>query len=163
MDKLISLRFAINGGENEVAKSLINELGVEAIYNGGTPLNYAVLSGNREIFDYLLEKNADVNALYGGNISPLMSAAENGNMYMASALLAKGANINYVDKNGNNALSRATERHGASHEFMKLFLDHGADPFEKFNGESAMDIARDILGDEELVALFEQYKDTGRN
>jgi uncharacterized protein len=159
MNKYISLIVAIEDSENEKAKALINELGIEANLDGGTALNYAALYGNKEIFDYLINANANVDALFEGDYSSLMAAADRGDEYIAKVLLNKGANINLIDRHGNSALKYAGTKNKDKLDFIKLFLEHGGNPWQKnFHGNSLMDVAK-RRDSQELIELIEQYPD----
>jgi ankyrin repeat protein len=57
----------------------------------------ASYSGNRDVVQALLAKEADVNAKTDDGRSALMLASGNGNRDVVQALLAKGANPNAKD------------------------------------------------------------------
>jgi ferric-dicitrate binding protein FerR (iron transport regulator) len=69
--------------------------------SGATPLHIAVLSDQREIAQFLIEKSANINAQakdeHGG--TPLHWAAVLGRIEMARRLIDAGADINAKDKN----------------------------------------------------------------
>jgi hypothetical protein len=70
--------------------------------SGATPLHMAVVSDQREVARFLIEKGANINAPakdeYGG--TPLHWAAVLGRVEMARQLIDAGANVNASDKNG---------------------------------------------------------------
>jgi len=72
------------------------------IASGATPLHMAVLSDQREVARFLIDKGANINASakdeYGG--TPLHWAAVLGRVEMARQLIDAGANVNVRDKNG---------------------------------------------------------------
>ncbi len=160
MDKSFFLWSAINRGENEEARSLINELGMEADYNGGTPLCYAIIYHNKDIFDYLIEMGADVNCLYGDSSSTLMLAVEQKDEYMIGVLLNKGARTDVADKYDYVVLNYVIRKYRDTPEIVKLFLDHGANPWQKaYGGKTIVEYAGKYEN-EELMQLLQKYPDT---
>lgn len=65
-------------------------------------LAYSVRFDRKNIFNYLLTNNVDVNKICS-NLSPLMSAAEFGRADLAKILLKKGAAKNLKNENGETA------------------------------------------------------------
>jgi ankyrin repeat protein len=82
---------------------------------GRTPL-FLVTGGrgrsNLSIASYLLLDGADVNASGVGGYTPLMRAAENGDMDMVRLLLGYGANVNLRNDSGKTAVDIALSRSG---------------------------------------------------
>lgn len=79
-----------------------------------TPLMTAITKGDTEIAKILIEKGADVNAVfadartpYPESRTPLMFAAQKGNAEIARLLILKGADINAMSYQGGTALSFA--------------------------------------------------------
>jgi ankyrin repeat protein len=106
---------AIGKGKIEEVKKLIAQgADVNARDSGASAIMKAAGSGNIEIMQALLSvKDADVNAnIYG--FSALMLAACSGHAEVVQALIARGADINAKDENGNTALSHANREMGAS-------------------------------------------------
>lgn len=58
------------------------------------PLHSAVAGNHYEIAAKLIEMGADVNAIQADGFTPLMGAAQNGNLKMVQLLLAHGADTN---------------------------------------------------------------------
>ncbi len=71
----------------------------------------------------------------------MVIAAANGHAEMTSALLAKGAHVNYADTNGDTALICAAIN--GETEVVKLLIDGGADKTMKTRGEYKTMTARD--------------------
>jgi len=78
--------------------------------SGTTPLHIAVLSDQRKVARFLIDKGADINAPakdeYGG--TPLHWAAVLGRVEMAKQLIDAGANVNAMDENGYTPLDATT-------------------------------------------------------
>lgn len=112
-------------------------------YNGQTPL---MKCNSAEIAVLLINAGADVNAAtkYGKTVL-MIHSEEDENDDIVSILLEKGARIESVDKEGNNALMYAAEDLKPS---IVTLLNAGAD-FQQRNtlGESAVDIAVKIMSD----------------
>ena len=86
------------------------------------------------------EGNNDIEYPPYGGYTPLLIGATNGHAEMTSALLAKGAHVNYADTYGNTALVGAA-CNGRT-EMVKLLMDGGADKTKKHkNGMTARDWA----------------------
>lgn len=124
----------------------------------GTFLNYAVLYERVEIVKYLLNRNADINALYDNDYTSLMLAVEHENIEMTKILLENNADVNIKDKYGNTALWKAVYNCPNDSEFIRLLLKHGANPFLKnHKNDTAYDFAKDKKL-EIIVKLFDQFQ-----
>ena len=91
-----------------------------------TALMWALASGHSQVARTLVEHGAAVQTRSTGGFTPLLFAAQQGDLDSVQLLLAKGADLNYATPNDGNALTVA----GASgHEKLGLFLlEQGADP-----------------------------------
>ncbi len=78
--------------------------------SGATPLHIAVLSDQRKVARFLIDKGANINTpakdQHGG--TPLHWAAVLGRVEIAGQLIDAGANVNDMDKNGNTPLDATT-------------------------------------------------------
>lgn len=143
---------------NNVIKTL-DEYPTEIDLVGGTPLNHAVNYNRNEIMKYLIDRCANVNALFDKNYSPLMSAVDGNNTEMVKLLLDNGAHVNLKDKHGNDALWKAV--FNCNFEIVKLLVEAGADPFKADNPEnySNYDGAKDLMpATEEIIKYFDRLK-----
>ena len=72
-------------------------------------MHYAIASSNysEDIVIDLLKRGIDINKLDSNNRSPLECCCEYNRIYIAKLLLEKGANVNSIDRWGNNPLWRA--------------------------------------------------------
>ncbi|OCK52428.1 Ankyrin repeat-containing protein [Chryseobacterium formosense] len=73
-----------------------------------TMLSYSIRHNRKNITNFLLANNSDVNKACKG-LTPLMVAATYGETEAAKLLLKKGANKNAKDLNGKTAKDYATE------------------------------------------------------
>jgi ankyrin repeat protein len=95
----------------------------------GTPLMAAISDSGRgqeaiEVVRLLLAKGVDVNRANANGSTPLIWAAEAGNVDLARELIAHGANVNAQDGFGQTALILATQ-----HKYegiVRLLLAHNA-------------------------------------
>lgn len=126
-----ALTYAIQYKDPKVIKVLIEK----ADFNmkddlGNSPIHLAVTTKKDEIFDLLLEKNADVN-LSGQsgktkNQTALYAAVLKDREDLVQKLLEKGANPNIADGDGAYPLSEAVVRKSANPQIVKRLLDGGA-------------------------------------
>jgi hypothetical protein len=121
----------------------------------GIPLlNHAIRKEQLEIFNLLIEKNADVNLIAKdrGN-SALMDACVIGLKDYVAILLDRGAETEIKSKNGQTALMMAV---GDNHlEIVKLLVKKKADPnVADALGMSAMKYAK-LFNKEEILAVLE--------
>lgn len=88
------------------------------------PLHSSVAVENIAITQALLAHGADVNAVQTDDFTPLLEAAQNGQLAMVQLLLEHGADINARLSSGKTALDVAQEK---GHEAVVNFLrEHGA-------------------------------------
>ena len=70
----------------------------------GSPLQYAVVGGHKEVAELLIAKGADVNLWFSGSplntATPLHQAADGGYMEIAELLIANGADVNAIIESG---------------------------------------------------------------
>ena len=90
---------------------------------GLTALQNAIHKGDIKKVQELLDKGADINEWKYG--TPLMMAASEGRIEIATLLIARGADINVQSKNGWCALGFAAEQ--GQQEMVNLLVAKGAD------------------------------------
>ena len=104
---LTPLALAAEMGQTEVVRILL-ENEVDPNWGGSvTPLEAAVLEGNPEIVDLLVQAGADVNRPVEEGFTPLMSAATMGNGRIARQLLNAGAKTRLKNADGDTAMDLA--------------------------------------------------------
>ena len=147
------LRISIKYDNTEDVILLLEALPVDVKIQDGNPLIYAVFYEKMELVKYLLNRGANVNALYEGDYSPLMSAVEDKNIELTKLLLEANADITLRDKYGQDALFKAV--HVRNLELIELLVHAGADPFA---GEySAYDSAKDMNA-KKVIAYFDSIR-----
>jgi ankyrin repeat protein len=116
---------ALAKGNTAFIKFLIAN-GANPNADGGMALNAAIHSGHVEIAMSLIYGGANVNAKVGGDITPLLKAAEVGNVEIGKLLVSKGSDVNAKSNDGYSPLFLAA-CNVVNVEFVKLLLSHGAD------------------------------------
>ena len=118
---------ALANKQTEVAKLLLTKGSKVNSRNGrptGTPLHYAVINGDIEIVEMLLNRSANINAANQYGITPLYNAVRSKKMEIIELLLKKGAFVNARNGCSFTPLHLAVEK--GSKEIVKLLLKHGA-------------------------------------
>lgn len=111
-------------------------------HDGFTPLHLAVFFGRRDVAEFLLTRNPDVNAVARNpiKVTPLHSAAAGNQYEICEALIAKGADVNARQEGGFTPLHSAAQNGNLA--LVDLLLRHGADPHAKTDaGKTARDFA----------------------
>lgn len=125
------VRASIEGLEREVIRllSIGADLDGENKF-GNTALIAAILSGGAKIVKLLLDRGADVNHKDGEGWTPLMYSLVYRQLFkddeIAEELLKRGADVNARAKNGDTALTIASEKGAA--RIVGQLLEKGADP-----------------------------------
>ncbi|KPI37537.1 putative ankyrin repeat protein [Cyphellophora attinorum] len=84
------------GPNQDLVKAVVSEYGADtnAVASGGqTPLHYAVMFGNSELIEPLLEGGADMSFRMKNGMTPLLAALRYDKASCVSLLLAKGADV----------------------------------------------------------------------
>ena len=122
----------------------------------GPPLIAAIQANSLEVFDYLLQKGANVKVKNKEDMTPLMLLAysyNNKNKDMqarVAALIKAGVGINDTNRSGQTALMIAVNN--SSKEIVRTLLENGADPgIEDKNGSNILSYA---MSDPETLKLF---------
>jgi ankyrin repeat protein len=97
--------------------------------------------------------SASPNSMHWAGITPLMSAAAQGDQPAVETLLAHGADVKAVDPCGRTALTFAAMFDRA--ELIELLLAHGADPDRRdIDGQTALDRAAEFGAQSAEVVLM---------
>ncbi len=124
----------------------------ESLGRGRLPLQVAVQNGNREMFDLLLRRGAQLNGR-PEQAGPMHYAIFAQRHEFLRLLVEKGANVNARDNTGDTPLSLAAKR--GDLESLRYLLAHGADAASRNDeGKTALDHAR-RLGHVEAVKILE--------
>lgn len=150
-----NLVLVVNSGDVD-AVSLFLKAGFDPSVadSKGTPLlSLAVRAQYPAIVNLLIEAGADINRQSEDRgYSPLMDAAQKGDIEMARTLLGRGANPNLKSKDGQTALIICAGR--SDERLSELLVGYGADPKVVDSlGMSALSYAK-LFHNEKLMALF---------
>ena len=112
------LMMAAIKGETQLCAQLI-ERGARVNQPGWTALHYAAAGNSLDAVRLLLERGAEVNAVSPTGRTPLMMAAGLANERVVNALIAAGADVDYLDKSGAGAVDAAR---GSGREWLAAKL-----------------------------------------
>jgi len=139
---LTPLMTAARTGNVNVVKALLSRgatVNAATATTHETALMWAVGEHHHEIIRALVENGADVHPRPQQAFSPLMAAAENGDIETAKILIAAGARVNDRASDGTHPLPY-TIVVGQS-AFAQFLLDQGADPNGTIDGVTALHAA----------------------
>ena len=140
--------------EARVKLLLTHGADVNARLVDGTPIlrQAAMLGNSNRVLQLLLDKNANPNIGTATGLTPLMAAANRGNVEAMQMLIAKGAKPDAKNAGGASALVFAAG--SGQPAAVQLLLEKGADPNTKTKrGETALNAAA-TQGVEESVRLL---------
>jgi ankyrin repeat protein len=105
--------------------------------------NNNINSNSISIVTLLLNAGADPNTPFLNGYDLLSQAIARGNAALVALLIAKGADVNYLDKiDGDSSLMKAV--YWGNKDIIGFLLDKGADiNYKNRYGQSALDMARD--------------------
>lgn len=138
-------------GESVTRITAIPEIGVQAA------LNRAAESGDMVTIERLLKLNFWVDFYAKDKATALMKAAKNAKEKVIDALIAKGADVNLQDINGNTALHHLVTVLNKKTEPALVSLMKGKIKAElkNKNGQSALDLAKSL--NKEAVSILGKY------
>jgi ankyrin repeat protein/L-ascorbate metabolism protein UlaG (beta-lactamase superfamily) len=124
-----------NGNTLEILKILEKDpqqMNVD-LGTGMTPLHWAAYFGNVSVFDYLLQKGADLNAQDQRGLAPVWFTVSGQRPAMLRKLITLGADLSNKNPQGDNMLFRAITARNP--ELVQILLDNGFDPMQKNDHE----------------------------
>ena len=124
--------------------------------SSGTPfLCYAARNGKIDMVQWLLENGADIDAVSNDRgYSAVMDAVWKSNVQIVELLVNKGANLNFVSRDGQTALILATG--SENFQICRILAENGADPTIKDRmGMSSIDYAT-LFKKEEILNLYKE-------
>jgi len=126
-----ALTFAIQSAEPKTVKALLEKADVNLQDSfGNSPIHLSLLKNKEDVFNALLEKNADVNVAGRDGKTEgqtvLYLAVIRGREDLVEKLLERGANPNLADKSGAAPLAEACIGAGVKPEIIKMLIDKGA-------------------------------------
>jgi len=108
--------------------------------NEKTPIYFAITTGKRDVFEYLIDKGAKVEWSDMTGYAPLHIAAIMGREDMAKRLMEEGADIEVRDKFGDTPLHVAAYK--GRGDFIEFLADQGANINAKNeDGRTPLDLA----------------------
>lgn len=114
---LTAVHWAADGGHDDLLLWMLRDgakVDMPDALNGWTPLmRVACLSGNEDVAEVLIAKQADVNKIDNSGKTILMAASMNGHFNLVRLLVEKGANIYLKNREGKTALefAQSFDRH----------------------------------------------------
>ena len=151
------LQKAVDKNAWEEVLKLLNSKGklnvnVEVDSNGNTPLHRAVLFGQKEIVELLIQKGADVNKENNYKSTPLHVAARwNSQKEIVELLIKAGADVNKENIYGSTPLHEAVVN---GQEIVELLIKASADVNkENKNKDIPIDLAT-YYGRKDIVLLL---------
>ena len=150
--------FEIAKNNMEIVKVFIQAgMAADVRDSSGTPMIcIAARSQRKDMITYLLDNGADIDAVSDDRgYSAVMDAVWKSDFDMVKFFVEKGANLNFVGKDGQSALILAT---GIGKEkICDILVKNGADPdFKDKMGMSSMGYAK-LFKKENLVELYKEY------
>jgi hypothetical protein len=103
-----ALMLAAKHGDLAMAEQLLKR-GAQINRQGWTPLHYAAAFDQRQMVDWLLERDAYIDAESPANITPLMMAVRQGHESLARHLVRQGADVSYRSHAGLTAMDYARQ------------------------------------------------------
>ncbi|MBY6035742.1 ankyrin repeat domain-containing protein [Fictibacillus nanhaiensis] len=157
----MSLHKAVMDGNLEEVHGLLldEQVDVNELQDGWSPLHLAAHFGHTELVALLLKNGADVQLKSHNEMAntPLHAAAANksNRQEMLLLLVSHGASINEKQSGGWTVLHQAA--HHNDPEMLLFYLDHGADPFTaKDDGKTALELAEEE-GCEDAASVLRNY------
>lgn len=138
---LTPLMIAAHTGDLAIVKSLLAHganVNAATTSTGETALAWAVSDRHLDVARALIENQANVRASSKKGFTPLMYAARNGAIDMATLLVAAGADVNEV-VDGTHVLPFAIA--SGQDEFARFLIEKGADPNGSIDGVRALHAA----------------------
>ena len=152
------LMAAVDNGHLDAASTLLErgaEVNAKETNGGQTALMWGTANKSPALVQLLLDRGADIHARSKGGFTPLLFAAQQGDVESGRILLQAGADVNErSDKDRKTALIIATA--SGNRDISGLLLDKGADPnLADESGFTALHYAASDRNGADLVrALF---------
>ena len=136
---LTALMVAARTGSSEVVRALLDhgaDVNAATARTSATALMWAVAAPHRVIVERLLAAGADIGVSTTKGMTPLLTAAQHGDVETARLLIAAGADVNQPGADGTYPLPFAIVD---GHDDFALFLiEQGADPNQTIGGIPAL-------------------------
>lgn len=163
-----ALFHAVKSGNRAIVKLLLDRgADPNVSFNDatGSPLDFAVLSGDPEMVTLIIRAKADVNYKMRGALTALHTACMQKESELAgriiTILLQNGADANAVTHMGATPLMNAVEADNTA--AVKILLSHGADPrIRNIKGKTALDLAVSGGKNSGIITLLKSWKRNGK-
>jgi len=103
-------KHALNG-KLKAIKKLASSKGIDCLeardLEGCSPLHYAALSGHKEIVEFFLDNNVNINSIDKGGTTPLHGAIMGGHVEIINLLIKNGADKSFINDEGESLLDYA--------------------------------------------------------
>lgn len=148
----------INKGKLDVCQRFIDAgININCRTEDGTPmLNVAIRAEQEECVNWILSQKVDIDAVSNDRgYSAVMDAVWKNNLELTKKLIERGANLNYISRDGQSVLVLAV---GAGNfEICKVLAEAGADPDVKDQmGMSALEYAN-LFGKKDIAQVLQKY------
>ena len=158
---------AVRNAKGEEVQSLIGEAGsivinTRDINNGEGALHIVVKRGDNVYLRFLLQKGADPNLKDNKGNTPLVLAANSGQIELAESLISAKANVNAANNSGETPLIVAVHRRDIG--MVRSLLAAKADPdqSDRLAGMSARDYAHEDTRSPAIAKLIDDTPKTAR-
>jgi len=151
------IEVAIVQGDTDLFEELIADADItHRSNNGSSLLHKSVNGGNIQIASELVERGIDIDAEDDTGRTALHKALGMKVWEIAELLIECSAEVNTVDNHGMTPLKTVVGHARIDNKFVKLLLEHGADPHLPADPEkSALEMARDLKYSD-IVELLEK-------
>lgn len=154
-DEQRKISVEITSKSEGVISSLVG-VDINAPLNGRSILGLAVSYDNFMVAEYALNNGANPNGLVEEErFTPLMIAAERGDLKLIRLLLKKDADVIFKNTQNVNALWKAAAENNV--EACQLIVEAGADPFEEIANTSIYEVCKQ-MGKAAVVEYFETIR-----
>ena len=126
--------------------------------DGNTCLHDAVVGNcSKEVLQVIIDQGVDVNETNMENVTALMIACENNDLYAIHVLLNAGADPNIIDSMGDTCLHAAVHA-GCQKEVVPAIIDHGADLNITDQHKQTALVLACCLGNLDILNIILHYK-----
>jgi hypothetical protein len=161
------LKAASSGNVAKIKQLLAGGAPIDARdVNRKTPVMLAVDGGHVEAFRALVDAGADLHATAFRQLDLLEVAARNGNAEIVKFLLDRGLPVNGHWKPVNEAIRKIGHDtpliqavDNAHVEIVRMLLKAGADRNARYNGQTALQLAKERIGDDDYAEQKRQYQE----
>lgn len=155
MDRNINIFDIVEYGNVEAYKSYVEEIDINTTNNNGVSLLHKAIAYNHpEIAIDLLNRSIDVNIQDNKGQSSLHYLGFFQNLDLAKAIIDSGGDLEMKDNFGNTPLWYAVFNARGNYAFVKLLMQHKANPNSINNaGKTPLDFAAQIR-DQRLVEIL---------